>query len=1084
MDDAVSPLIAGRFRLIEPIGRGSTSEVYRAHDERSDAVVAIKLAARTLLAVDAERRYEREAAALAVLASPHVVRLVAAGSSDEAEPRPYLALELLEGRDLWRELVARGALPADEALTWLGQAAQALDLAHGVGLIHRDLKPGNLFLHHAPPASAGGAPTLVLKVLDFGLIKNVGEPGAADEAFAGTPLYMAPEQVRGHHRRVGPATDLWALGMVALHLLTGEPYWVAGSVGAVVAAVDGAPMYAPSERWPWLPRAVDVWFARACHRVAERRFRSAAELVAGLAAAIAAAGVRHEVVRPADPAAATLTASPIVLPGRGAHPPTASAHLVGRQVEVQTLLERLRDRRGALVTITGPAGVGKTCLAAAVAAQVAETWPDGAWHVPLGSIGAPEQLGVSLAETLGITVPAGADVVATLAAALDGRHTLVVLDGAEHVLAARERLARIVRACPTVTWLATSRIPLGIAGEERFGLEPLELPPPGPALGRDEALGYSAVALLLVRAREANPGLELDDATVVAAVEVSRLLDGLPLGLELAAAQARTLPLAEILAQLRAAPRAPGRVASGDETGAASGPEVPAAPTTPSPVFGVHSAVAWSHGRLSDAERDALAQLAVLPGGTTLVGAMRLLGGDAITTGALVATLVDASLVHWSGDEPPRLVMLETVRDYSAAAGGSARARHYRRALAMLEALTARAQPGRVAESDEAWLGLIDAEHDNLRAVMRWALSDAPAAALGLACRLGWFWYVRGHYLEGRDFLEAALAGASAEDASPAEGAARRRALVAAGQLALLSCDYAGAAERLEAAAALSRAAADRGDEAAAVQLLGSVARERGDLRLAEERHRRSLALWRALGDRREEGRSLNYLAFIAWLGAVPEAPPAEAELAGEAERCFAGLGDAEGTVWVVLNRAAAAHYAGAGGEARSLSERALGEATCAAFPEGIAWALYLLGLGSTARSEWTQAWAQLSASLRKNRRLGDLWRAASVIEALATVAVGRARSGRDSRLPAAEAAELALVLLAGAQALRVRLGTPVPRCEQKARTAAEADARAVLAQVPGGAARAARATAMGAGLDLDELAARIGTAFVTAWAS
>src|SRR5262245_34113865 len=202
---------------------------------------------------EARLRFEREAAALAVLASPHVVELVAEGEAEDG--RPYLVLELLRGHTFHQRLEETGAIAPPDLVRWLGQAAAAVDLAHGMGIVHRDLKPSNLFLHE----SEGVAP--VLKVLDFGLVTDVRDAGTHDPGVVvGTPLYMAPEQARGQAVRIGPATDVWAMGMLAVKLLTGEDYWRSTAVTDIIADVEGAPLYPPSTRWNWIPRKFDSWF--------------------------------------------------------------------------------------------------------------------------------------------------------------------------------------------------------------------------------------------------------------------------------------------------------------------------------------------------------------------------------------------------------------------------------------------------------------------------------------------------------------------------------------------------------------------------------------------------------------------------------------------------------------------------------------------------------------------------------------------------------------------------------------------------------------------------------------------------------
>jgi tetratricopeptide (TPR) repeat protein len=308
------------------------------------------------------------------------------------------------------------------------------------------------------------------------------------------------------------------------------------------------------------------------------------------------------------------------------------------------------------------------------------------------------------------------------------------------------------------------------------------------------------------------------------------------------------------------------------------------------------------------------------------------------------------------------------------------------------------------------------AEHDNLRAALARRVVEDPPAALRLASRLSWYWYLRGHYEEGLGWLEAAL-GAAGEVQSDD----RRRALHGAGHMSFLRCDYDRAAQRLAAARDLAELLGDRRGAAAAEQLLGSIARERGEYELARTRHGRCLEVWRTLGERRELARTQNHLVFVGWISTPGGVPPDDAvALLDEAEAAFRALGDAEGSIWALLNRGAIQHYRGHDvPAARATLARAFAESASARYQEGIAWSLNLIGLASLSRGETTQARAQLRAGLRSQRRLGDLWRCSSLLEALACMAVDAGEQARGA------------MILGAADALRARIGAPVPACER-----------------------------------------------------
>jgi tetratricopeptide (TPR) repeat protein len=292
-----------------------------------------------------------------------------------------------------------------------------------------------------------------------------------------------------------------------------------------------------------------------------------------------------------------------------------------------------------------------------------------------------------------------------------------------------------------------------------------------------------------------------------------------------------------------------------------------------------------------------------------------------------------------------------------------------------------------------------------------------------LAGRLAYFWYLRGNYVDGMQWLDAAIAKSSWQ-----EGEALTRALLGAGRLALLTCHYDQAELTVSQARSISVGLNDLENEAAADQVLGSIARERGEYTQAHELHARSLEIWRSLGNAREVARARNYIAFAAWIGDYAGMPNDDLlawwdEIDESELRAF---NDPEIIVWYLLNRGAILHHRG-DPAARDTLTRAFAESIAARFHEGIAWSLDQLGRSSLERNELIQARAQLAASLRVNRRLGDRWRCASVLEALAAASISSDRPAR------------AAVYLGAADAIRDQILVPVPACERPMLASTEA---------------------------------------------
>lgn len=284
-------MLPDRYRNPERIARGGMGEVYRAEDADLSRVVAVKLLSERYADNEAIRgRFTREALAVARLSNaPSTVTIFDVG---DHHGRPYIVMEYLPGGSLADRLEREGAQPVGRALEWLGQAAAALDAAHANGIVHRDVKPANLLLDEGDR----------VKVADFG-VASAADLGSFTEAgtVVGTAGYLAPEQARGE--RATPASDLYALAVVAFELLTGKrPFERESSTAEAIAHVS-APIPPASSSNPELPPEVDDVLARGLAKEPEHRYDSAAELVEALRDALdrAAGTTRVGAIAPAPP---------------------------------------------------------------------------------------------------------------------------------------------------------------------------------------------------------------------------------------------------------------------------------------------------------------------------------------------------------------------------------------------------------------------------------------------------------------------------------------------------------------------------------------------------------------------------------------------------------------------------------------------------------------------------------------------------------------------------------------------------------------------------------------------------------------
>jgi serine/threonine protein kinase len=275
-------VIAGRYRVLRPLGRGGMGSVHEVARVSDDPRFALKLLSEKRASLHALERFRREALVMARIPSENVVRIVDADTAPELDGAPFLVMDLLRGQDLSSAIKSRGAFPPADAKDILEQAARGVEATHAAGVVHRDLKPSNLFLHHA------GDGRRVVKLLDFGLARDLTSEGVTRTGdVVGTPHYSAPEQIQGQSGGVGIAADVWAFGIIAVELLVGGKFWAEPSVADIVVKILYYPMDPPSRRHPTLPAGFDEWFLRSCATAPADRWTSIREQMDALSAVLA-----------------------------------------------------------------------------------------------------------------------------------------------------------------------------------------------------------------------------------------------------------------------------------------------------------------------------------------------------------------------------------------------------------------------------------------------------------------------------------------------------------------------------------------------------------------------------------------------------------------------------------------------------------------------------------------------------------------------------------------------------------------------------------------------------------------------------
>jgi non-specific serine/threonine protein kinase len=625
--------------------------------------------------------------------------------------------------------------------------------------------------------------------------------------------------------------------------------------------------------------------------------------------------------------------------------PLSLTSFVGRISEVAEVKRLCSESR--LVTLTGVGGIGKTRLAVQVAGELTPSFRDGTWVVELAPVSDPSQVPQTLAAALGVREQPGLPIADSLIAYLERRHLLLLLDNCEQVVEGSAKLVYgVLRNCPDLRILATSREPFGIAGEATWRVPSLALPDPERPPPVHHTSDYGALTLFADRAATVLGSFELTDTNWPLVVQICQRLDGIPLAIELAAAKLRALSLEQIASRLN------------DRFGLLTGGYRTALPRQQT----LEATIDWSYDLLPASQQGVLRRLSVFANGFNLGAAESVCATSPDERSEVLAALtglIDKSLLLRStSNEEARYTVLETIGQYAsrklvaASESASARQRHHDWFVELAEQGETQLRGPRQKD----WFARLETERENLRAAAAWSLEFHQAECLRLPVAMGYFWLAQGLLTEGREQLAHALARSA--DSSPT---LRAKAMASLCDLVMMQGDFPYSSDLARESLEISRRVQDAHGMGQALLGLGFISIMQDEYEPALAYLEQSLALFRETGDDWYCRTVLSALARVAWVtGRYVTARVLRADALSLSRK----MGDQIAIGEDLLNLGIVELSDGEPGLAATLLEESLATFKHADNKPGGAKTLHQLGIAARAEKQYVKATSFLEESL------------------------------------------------------------------------------------------------------------------------